>query len=103
MEKNSPASARDTRDMCSISESRKMPWSRKWQPTPVFSPGESHGQRSLAGYIVRGVGKNQTRLNDYVHVCAHTLLMSDAKSRRSCALRGIYMNFLHHVYDFSKI
>ena len=29
---------------------RKIPWSRKWQPTPVFLPGESHGQRSLAGY-----------------------------------------------------
>ena len=28
----------------------KIPWSRKWQPTPVFSPGESHGQRSLEGY-----------------------------------------------------
>ena len=25
-------------------------WSRKWQPTPVFLPGESHGQRSLVGY-----------------------------------------------------
>ena len=29
---------------------RKMLWSRKWQPTPVFLAGESHGQRSLAGY-----------------------------------------------------
>ena len=28
---------------------RKMPWRRKWQPTAVFLPGESHGQRSLAG------------------------------------------------------
>ena len=27
----------------------KMPWRRKWQSTPVFLPGESHGQRSLAG------------------------------------------------------
>ena len=27
----------------------KIPWRRKWQPAPVFSPGESHGQRSLAG------------------------------------------------------
>ena len=26
------------------------PWRRKWQPTPVFLPGESHGWRSLAGY-----------------------------------------------------
>ena len=29
---------------------RKIPWRRKWQPIPVFLPGESHGQRSLAGY-----------------------------------------------------
>ena len=29
---------------------RKIPWSRKWQPTPVFLPGKSHGQGSLAGY-----------------------------------------------------
>ena len=28
---------------------RKIPWRRKWQPTPVFLPGEFHGQRSLAG------------------------------------------------------
>jgi len=29
---------------------RKIPWRRKWQPTPVFLPGEFRGQRSLAGY-----------------------------------------------------
>ena len=28
----------------------KIPWRRAWQHTPVFLPGESHGQRSLAGY-----------------------------------------------------
>ena len=28
---------------------RKIPWRRAWQPTPVFLPGESYGQRSLAG------------------------------------------------------
>ena len=28
----------------------KIPWRRKWQPTPVFLPGEFHGQRSLLGY-----------------------------------------------------
>ena len=32
----------------------KMSWSRKWQPTPVFWPGESHGQRRPAGYSPRG-------------------------------------------------
>ena len=30
--------------------SGKIPWSRKWQPTPVFSPGKSHGQKSIVGY-----------------------------------------------------
>ena len=28
---------------------RKIPWRRTWQPTPVFLPGESHGQRSPHG------------------------------------------------------
>ena len=28
----------------------KIPWRRAWQPTPVFLPGESHGQRSLVSY-----------------------------------------------------
>ena len=29
---------------------RKIPWRKAWQPTPVFVPGESHRQRSLAVY-----------------------------------------------------
>ena len=29
----------------------KNPWRKKWQPTPVFLPRKSHGQKSLAGYI----------------------------------------------------
>ena len=28
---------------------RKIPWRRKWQPTPIFLPGKFHGQRSLVG------------------------------------------------------
>ena len=35
----------------------KLPWSRKWQPTPTFLPGKSHGQRSLAGYSLWGCKK----------------------------------------------
>ena len=46
--KNPSANAGDTRDMGSIPG--KIPWNRKWQPTPVSLPGESHGQRSLAGW-----------------------------------------------------
>ena len=32
----------------------KIPWKRKWQPTPVILPRKSHGQRSLVGYCPRG-------------------------------------------------
>jgi len=39
----------------------KIPWRREWQPTPVFLPGKSHGQRSLAG-TVDGVAKSWTQL-----------------------------------------
>ena len=38
----------------------KIPWRRKWQPTPVFLPGESHGQRSLAGYSPEGCKESDT-------------------------------------------
>ena len=31
-------------------QGREDPWRRKWQPSPVFLPGKSHGQRSLEGY-----------------------------------------------------
>ena len=34
---------------------RKIPWRRKWQPIPIFLLGESHGQRSLAGYSPWGL------------------------------------------------
>ena len=32
---------------------RQIPWRGKWQPTPVFLPGKSHGQKSLVGYSSR--------------------------------------------------
>ena len=38
-----------------IPQVRKIPQSRAWQPTPVFLPGESHGQRSLVGYTPWGL------------------------------------------------
>ena len=40
----------------------KIPWRRKWQPTLEFLPGESHGQRSLAGY--RPWGREQSDMTE---------------------------------------
>ena len=39
---------------------KKIPWRRARQPTPVFLPGESHGQRSLLGYSPRGRKESDT-------------------------------------------
>ena len=38
----------------------KIPWRRKWQPAPVFLPGESHGQRSLVGCNPQGHEESAT-------------------------------------------
>src|SRR5574337_759071 len=47
---------------------RKIPWSRKWQPTPGFLPGKSHGQRNLAGYSPQGCKElDMTELLTYTH------------------------------------
>ena len=46
---NLPANAGDTGDSFDPWV-RKIPWNRKWYPTPVFLPEKSHGQGSLVGY-----------------------------------------------------
>ena len=56
--KNLPANAGDIRDSGSIPGT--IPWRRAWQPTPVFLPGEFHGQRSLVGYSPEGLKESDT-------------------------------------------
>ena len=51
--KNPPANAGDMRHWFHPGV-RKIPWRRAWKPTPVFFPGESHGQMSLACYSPQG-------------------------------------------------
>ena len=41
----------------------KIPWRWKWQPTPVFLPGASHGRRSLVGYSPRG--RKESDMNEH--------------------------------------
>ena len=54
MVKNPPANAEDIRDVSSIARLGRPPWRTVWQSSPVFLPGESHGQRSLVGYSPLG-------------------------------------------------
>ena len=52
--KNPPANAGNTWDTGCVPGLRRCLWIRKWQPTPVFLPGKSHGERSLAGCSPQG-------------------------------------------------
>ena len=53
------------------------PWRRKWQPTPVFLPGESHGRRSLVGHSPRSRRESDMteRLHFTLYVYVHILLL----------------------------
>ena len=50
----------------------KIPWRRKWQPTPVFLPGKSHGQRSLVGYSPQGHKESYVAERSRAHACTDT-------------------------------
>ena len=56
--KNLSANAGDIRDVGLTTWVRMIPWKRAWQPTLVFLPRESHGQRSLAG---QSIGSHRVR------------------------------------------
>ena len=62
MVNNPSANAGDTRDVGSIPGLGRS-LERAWQPTPVFLPGEPHGQRGLVGYSSRGCKKSDTPLD----------------------------------------
>ena len=70
-DKNLPANAGDIGDMGSIPGWGKIPWRRAWQPAPVFLPGESHGQRSLADYSPQGL-KELGMMVGTEHACFST-------------------------------
>ena len=64
MEKNAGSDGKDSAcnagDPGSIPGLGRFPWRREWQPTPVFLPGEFHGQRSLADYSPWGHKESDT-------------------------------------------
>ena len=47
---------------------RNIPWRSAWQPTPIFLPGESHGQRSLEDYGPQGLKESdRTEVTEHTH------------------------------------
>ena len=66
---------------------RKILWRRESLPTPVFLPGESHGQRSLVGYSPLAYKKSDMTecLNTFSHI--HTTCIFNKYSISTCFLR----------------
>ena len=62
-----PPAVQETRETQVRSLGWEDPLEEEMAATPVFLAGESHGWRSLAGYIVHGVAKSRTRLSVHVH------------------------------------
>ena len=77
----------DAGDAASISGLPTSPWRRNWQPTPVFLPGKSRGQWSLARLQSTGVMKNRdtTELAGYTLGHFHSSLPCICEIKFSCA------------------
>ena len=63
----------------------QIPWRRKWQPTPVFLPGEFHGQRSLAGYSPWG-HKELDTTEQVILSCISKVLLINCKIFHHCLI-----------------
>ena len=89
------ASACNEGELGSIPGSGRFPWRRKWQPTPVFLPGESHGRRSLVGYSPRGRKESDTteRLHFHFHFSWSVTPLS-APSNHHSTFVSVYLTSL---------
>ena len=52
---------------------RKIPWRRKWQPTPVFLPEEFCERRSLVGYSPQG--RKESDMTEQLHIYTHRFFL----------------------------
>ena len=57
-------------------------WRRKWQPTPVFLPGKSHGWRNLVGYTPWGHKESDMTEHAHTHTHTHTHIEVICKNMR---------------------
>ena len=78
-----------------LSDFTFMHWRRKWQPTPVFLPGESHGRRSLVGCRLWGHAESDMTEATQQQQSCHKL--------ESCTVQPFQMSFLHLVRSINKV
>ena len=67
----------------------KIPWSRKWQATPMFLPGESQGQRSLVGCCLWGRTESDTTKATQQQHCSKLTTLQQKYSRIKFSLNEV--------------
>ena len=79
-------------DLSSIPRSGRFPWRRDWQPTLIFLPRESHGQRSLVGYSLWGRKESDTTerltLSHSLNGSSHTVVFLRSRLLLCSSLLG---------------
>ena len=81
---------------------RKIPWKRKWQPTPVFLPGKVHGQRSLVGYSPWGFKELDTTEHTHTHTVIYNTNFSklQPKGRFHPVTSSVYVQWAKAGFSF---
>ena len=89
----------------------KIPWRRKWQPTPVFLAGKSHGQGSLGGYspwslkrVGHDLASKQQQHPYIIFITANTGNWENNGSQSACILKIFtYFNIRYFKVKFINI
>ena len=83
-------------------------WRRKWQPTPVFLPGDPHGQRTLAGHGPWGRRESDTTevtehaytYNSLSHCCCLCMLISISTYRPGKHLSNHFSSMREQILSY---
>ena len=83
----------------------KIPWRRKWQPTPILLPGESHGRRSLAGCSPWGHTESDTteRLSTHTHQGLNLSFMHSIAMEKAIKQHQMIQNTIEGLNKWKQI
>ena len=79
----------------------KIPWRRIWHPTPVFLPGDSHGQRSLAGYSPWGCKESDMteQLHFHFRHCSKNVSCNNSLHLPNIPVRQVMLLFSFYRWE----
>ena len=78
---------------CDAGDPGLIPWRREWLPTPVFLPGEFHGQRGLGGYSPWGHKESETTKRLTLLLFFFYFLLNEYQGVKWLGIRLVYVSF----------